>query len=112
MTEPPIYRGTCPYCASAISTMTRDGITYARCAHRGCMARGPHMRNPERAVDLFTRGEWSVRVAPSVPRAPHAAHSDRVLADLRAMTPDQARQTLVDAGIYDQDGNLTEPYRE
>lgn len=111
MNELPIYQGACPYCASAISTVTRDGFTFARCSHRRCGGRGPLHRNPERAVDLFTRGKWSVRVAPSVPRAPHAAHSDRVLADLRAMTPDQARQTLVDAGIYDQDGNLTEPYR-
>lgn len=61
MTEPPIYRGTCPYCASAISTVTRDGFTYARCAHRGCGARGPHMRDAERAVALFTRGKWSIR---------------------------------------------------
>ena len=61
MTDPPIYQGACPYCASAISTVTRDGFTFARCSHRGCGARGPHMRDAKRAVDLFTRGKWSIR---------------------------------------------------
>lgn len=40
-----------------------------------------------------------------------ADHSDRVIAKLRDMSPDEVRKTFVDAGIYDQDGNLTEPYR-
>ena len=61
MNELPIYQGACPYCASAISTVTRDGFTFARCSHRGCGARGPHMRDAKRAVDLFTRGKWSIR---------------------------------------------------
>lgn len=44
-------------------------------------------------------------------RAPHAEHSDRVLAKLRAMTPEELRRTFIDAGIFDESGNLTEPYR-
>lgn len=44
-------------------------------------------------------------------RAPHAEHSDRVLAKLRAMTPEESRRTFIDAGIFDESGNLTEPYR-
>jgi len=55
MTELPTYHGICPYCASAVSCVTRDGMTYARCSHRGCGARGPYHRNLVRAVELFTR---------------------------------------------------------
>lgn len=39
---------------------------------------------------------------------PHA----RLMAELRAMTPDELFQTLVDAGIYTPDGQLTEHYRD
>lgn len=44
-------------------------------------------------------------------RAPHAEHSDRVLAKLRDMSSEESRQTFIDAGIFDESGNLTEPYR-
>lgn len=61
MTEPtknpgelPTYHGVCPYCASAVSCVTRDGMTYARCSHRGCGARGPYHRDLVRAVEWFT----------------------------------------------------------
>ena len=54
MTDLPTYHGICPYCASAVSCVTRDGVTYARCSHRGCGARGPYHRDLVRAVEWFT----------------------------------------------------------
>lgn len=36
----------------------------------------------------------------------------RLMARLRKMTPDELFQTLVDAGIYTPDGQLTEHYRD
>lgn len=52
--ESPTHHGICPYCASAVSCVTRDGMTYARCSHRGCGARGPYCRDLVRAVEWFT----------------------------------------------------------
>ena len=45
--------GSCPYCASRISMVERDGFFRARCSHRGCGATGPKMRSITRAADLF-----------------------------------------------------------
>lgn len=45
--------GLCPYCASRISMVERDGAFFARCSHRGCGARGPRMQSITRAVELF-----------------------------------------------------------
>lgn len=45
--------GSCPYCASRISMVQRDGWFRARCSHRGCGAAGPKMRSITRAADLF-----------------------------------------------------------
>lgn len=45
--------GSCPYCASRISMIQRDGLFRARCSHRGCGATGPKMRSITRAADLF-----------------------------------------------------------
>jgi hypothetical protein len=35
----------------------------------------------------------------------------RVIADMKAMTPAQRRESLVDAGIITKKGNYTKPYR-
>ena len=45
--------GSCPFCASRISMVQRDGYFIARCSHRGCGAVGPRMRSVSRAADLF-----------------------------------------------------------
>jgi hypothetical protein len=45
--------GSCPFCASRISVIERDGIFVARCSHRGCGARGPKHHDLTRACDLF-----------------------------------------------------------
>jgi hypothetical protein len=45
--------GTCPFCASRISVIERDGVFVARCSHRGCGARGPKHHDITRACDLF-----------------------------------------------------------
>lgn len=45
--------GSCPFCASRISMVQRDGYFIARCSHRGCGAVGPRMRSVLRAADLF-----------------------------------------------------------
>ena len=45
--------GSCPFCASVISVIERDGIFVARCSHRGCGARGPKHHDLTRACDLF-----------------------------------------------------------
>ena len=45
--------GSCPFCASRISMIQRDGFFRARCSHRGCGASGPKMRSITRAADLF-----------------------------------------------------------
>jgi hypothetical protein len=36
----------------------------------------------------------------------------RFMEDLRAMTPKEFFQTLVDAGVYTPDGHLTPPYAD
>jgi len=43
----------CPFCASRISVVERDGRFFARCSHRGCGARGPKHQDMVRACDLF-----------------------------------------------------------
>ena len=53
---PNVPRGICPFCGSAISTVVRDGMAYARCSHRGCGARGPLMRSESRACEVFASG--------------------------------------------------------
>ncbi len=68
MNELPTHHGPCPYCGSAISCVTRDGTTYARCSHRGCGARGPVMRSLDRAVEMFRRGR---AIHPEPPDAGH-----------------------------------------
>lgn len=45
--------GSCPFCASRISVVERDGVFVARCSHRGCGARGPKHHDLTRACDLF-----------------------------------------------------------
>lgn len=45
--------GSCPFCASRISVIERDGVFVARCSHRGCGARGPKHHDLTRACDLF-----------------------------------------------------------
>lgn len=45
--------GSCPFCASRISVIERDGVFVARCSHRGCGARGPRHHDLTRACDLF-----------------------------------------------------------
>lgn len=45
--------GRCPYCQSPISTVTRDGWTYARCARRACESSGPTRSTPDDAIDAF-----------------------------------------------------------
>ena len=45
--------GSCPFCASRISVVERDGVFVARCSHRGCGARGPKHQDLTRACDLF-----------------------------------------------------------
>lgn len=45
--------GSCPFCASRISVIERNGIFVARCSHRGCGARGPKHHDLTRACDLF-----------------------------------------------------------
>ena len=45
--------GSCPFCASRISVVERDGVFVARCSHRGCGARGPKHHDLIRACDLF-----------------------------------------------------------
>lgn len=45
--------GGCPFCASRISVIERDGVFVARCSHRGCGARGPKHHDLTRACDLF-----------------------------------------------------------
>ena len=47
--------GSCPFCASRISVVERDGVFVARCSHRGCGARGPKHHDLTRACDLFCR---------------------------------------------------------
>lgn len=42
---------------------------------------------------------------------PHADVSRRVVEKLKQMTPDEAKTTLVRAGIITPDGELTEAYR-
>ena len=44
------------------------------------------------------------------PLAEAEAH-DRALAEVRAMTPEEKRASLVKAGILTEDGELTEHYR-
>ena len=98
-------RNACPFCGGRV--IAHRGM-YARTPPdpRGlceeCGAYGPKRGTEDEAIGALCY----------LGRVPHAAHSERVIAALRAMTPEQARRTLVDAGIYDQDGNLTEPYRE
>ena len=41
---------------------------------------------------------------------PHQEVIDRALDELADMTPEQFFQTLVSAGIYTPEGELTEPY--
>ncbi len=45
--------GSCPFCASRISMIERDGRFRARCSHRGCGATGPLMTSITRAADVF-----------------------------------------------------------
>ena len=45
--------GSCPFCASRISVIERDGVFVARCSHRGCGARGPKHHDLTRACDLL-----------------------------------------------------------
>lgn len=45
--------GSCPFCASRICVIERDGVFVARCSHRGCGARGPRHHDLTRACDLF-----------------------------------------------------------
>ena len=45
--------GSCPFCASRISMIERNGRFRARCSHRGCGATGPLMTSITRAADLF-----------------------------------------------------------
>lgn len=44
------------------------------------------------------------------PQVPHAEATKKVLAKLRAMTPEQARETFIKAGILTRDGKLAERY--
>ena len=45
------------------------------------------------------------------PHANAGVHK-RIMAELRGMSREELFQTLVDAGIYTQDGELTEPYKD
>lgn len=75
----PNHHGPCPYCGSAISCVTRDEMTYARCSHRGCGARGPMHRSLDRAVALFRREHAamlpSAEVVESLRAAVNATHT-------------------------------------
>ena len=71
--------GSCPFCASRISVVERDGVFVARCSHRGCGARGPKHHDLTRACDLFAarrRGRLAAWVA-SMPEARSKSHAGR-----------------------------------
>lgn len=44
-------------------------------------------------------------------RAPHANLTEAILEKLKNDTPEEARKSFIEAGIVDENGNLTEPYR-
>jgi len=62
--------------------------------------------NGQAAADA--RARWEGLTLPPLPEA--EAH-ERARAKIRAMTPKQKRATLIKAGIYTEDGELTEHYR-
>lgn len=75
--------GSCPFCASRISMIERDGRFRARCSHRGCGATGPLMTSITRAADVFccpphrTAGGMSARtLAAEADAARLRAHID------------------------------------
>lgn len=86
MTDLPTYHGPCPYCASAVSCVTRDGTTYARCSHRGCGARGPYHQRLDRAVELFRRGRLSNAII--------GEESPRPPIDMEPEPPDAVRKEV------------------
>ena len=49
-----------------------------------------------------------MKIPPHVNEDPHR----RLMERLRSMSPEEVFQTLVDAGIYTPDGELTSPYRD
>lgn len=51
-----------------------------------------------------------VAVAVAAPTDGGTVDGARILAHIKAMTPEQGRQSLIDAGIYSEDGTLREPY--
>ena len=63
--------GSCPFCASRISMIERDGRFRARCSHRGgCGATGPLMTSITRAADLFCCPPVALRnAAPAIAAA-------------------------------------------
>lgn len=82
--------GSCPFCASRISMVQRDGFFRARCSHRGCGATGPKMRSITRAADLFccppqrTAGGSAIAARPST-----GTVGERHLAEMRLMAKER-----------------------
>lgn len=114
----PWFNGRCPTCHYIPPTRQepvqrrprlRDAAMWSAFVHelRAELYLDELARTINYAINMQIVSELNASV-----RAPHAEHSDRVIAKLRAMSPEELRQTFVDAGIYDESGNMTEPYRE
>lgn len=98
--------GSCPYCASRISMVERDGFFRARCSHRGCGATGPKMRSITRAADLFccppqrTAGGSAIAARPSTGRGrPPAAVSAEIRSRAIAALADECERL---ADLFDR----------
>ncbi len=82
--------GSCPFCASRISVVERDGVFVARCSHRGCGARGPKHHDLTRACDLFC-------CRPLLPAVTRAAEAVRGAASNAATWQSVVRDHIDDA---------------
>lgn len=94
--------GTCPSCGAFHGQHMRLEFCEA------CGVEGRLSFNSSRAL-------WICETCSSklgLPPLPEVAVFEAAREELRNMTPEQLRQTLVDAGIATEDGQLTERYRE
>ena len=70
------------------------------------------MNHPTEPGSLSAEDAASRWAGVELPALPEAKAHDDARANLRRMTPAEQRAALVSAGIYNQDGTLTEPYRD
>lgn len=87
-------------CSGAITPMPFTNITDAEKAAQEISAR--------QETKIL---RWRLEIVPEITKSVEAKRK-KVLADLKKMSPEELFQLAVDAGIYTEDGELTEPYKD